>query len=109
MKTMIRAFVTMALLTPASVLAAPAPWKAGIASIKITPDIPLPMAGYDSRTKPFTNVEHNIYAKALALEDEQGQRAVLITTDLLGLSRAIAEPVCERIQKDTKLSRSQIL
>ena len=56
------------------------------------------MAGYASRTKPFQKVEQDIYAKALALEDEQGHRAVLITTDLLGLSRAIAEPVCERIE-----------
>jgi len=105
----IGAFFVLALLAPIGAFAAEAPWKAGIAAIKITPEIPLPMAGYDSRTKPFTNIEHDIYAKALALEDEQGQRAVLITTDLLGLSRAIAEPVCERIEKNTKLTRSQIL
>src|SRR5437667_1037969 len=84
-------------------------WKAGLAAIKITPERPVPMAGYASRTKPFQKVEQDIYAKALALEDEQGHRAVLITTDLLGLSRTIAEPVCERIQKITRLGRSELL
>ena len=74
-------------------------WKAGLATVKITPEKPVPMAGYASRIKPFEKVEQDIYAKALALEDRQGHRAVLVTTDLLGLSRAIAEPVCERIEQ----------
>src|ERR1051326_1869461 len=89
--------------------AAEAEWKTGLASIKITPDKPVPMAGYASRVKPFEKVEQDIYVKALALEDHSGKRAVLITTDLLGLSQAIAEPVCERIRQKTKLERSQIL
>jgi len=89
--------------------AAETEWKAGLATIKITPEKPVPMAGYASRTKPFEKIEQDIYAKALALEDHRGHRAVLITTDLLGLSRAIAEPVCERIQQKAKLARSDIL
>jgi hypothetical protein len=52
-------------------------WKAGLATVKITPEKPVPMAGYASRTKPFEKVEQDIYAKALALEDRQGHRAVL--------------------------------
>ena len=54
-------------------------------------------------------MEQDIYAKALALEDRQGHRAVLVTTDLIGLARAVAEPVCKRIQEKTKLARNQIL
>src|SRR3989442_8259574 len=84
-------------------------WKVGLANVKITPEKPVPMAGYASRTKPFEKVEQDIYAKAMALEDRQGNRAVLVTTDLIGLSRAVAEPVCRRIQDKTKLVRSQIL
>jgi hypothetical protein len=84
-------------------------WKVGLASVKITPEKPVPMSGYASRTKPFEKVEQDIYAKAMALEDRQGHRAVLVTTDLIGLSRAVAEPVCQRIQDKTKLDRSHIL
>jgi hypothetical protein len=28
-------------------------WKVGLASVKITPEVPLFMSGYSSRTKPF--------------------------------------------------------
>jgi len=100
--------VLLALIIPSAEAVEPE-WKAGLATVKITPEIPVPMAGYASRTKPYEKLEQDIYAKALALEDREGHRAVLMTTDLLGLSRAVAEPVCERIQQKTKLSRSQIL
>jgi neutral ceramidase len=100
------------LLAVAGILRAPgaeAEWKAGVATIKITPDIPVPMAGYASRSKPYEKVEQDIYAKALAIEDGNGHRAVLVTTDLIGLARSISDPICARIQEKTKLSRSQIL
>src|SRR6476660_4491907 len=106
MKTIIGILV-FSLLTARCTNAAEMEWKAGLATVKITPEKPVPMAGYASRTKPFEKVEQDIYAKALALEDRQGHRAVLVTSDLLSLSRAIAEPVCERIQQTTKLARSE--
>src|SRR5947199_6743329 len=108
MKT-IAALLLFSLVAALCTKAAELEWKAGLANVKITPETPVPMAGYASRTKPFEKVEQDIYAKALALEDRQGNRGVLITTDLIGISRAVAEPVCQRIQDKTKLVRSQIL
>src|SRR5438477_3900093 len=106
-----RVLVALSVVTLAEVCAHPAEseWKVGLANVRITPETPVPMAGYASRTKPFEKVEQDIYAKALALEDRQGNRAVLVTTDLIGISRAVAEPVCQRIQDKTKLVRSRIL
>ncbi|HEX4646777.1 MAG TPA: neutral/alkaline non-lysosomal ceramidase N-terminal domain-containing protein, partial [Verrucomicrobiae bacterium] len=89
--------------------AADTEWKAGLATVKITPETPVPMAGYASRVKPYTSVAQDIYAKALALEDRQGHRAVLVTTDLIGISRAVANPICERITAKTGLTRHEIL
>jgi len=77
--------------------------------VKITPEKTVAMAGNAARTNPFDHGAQDIYAKALELEDQQGDRAVLVTTDLIGVSREVAEPVCERIQEKTKLPRSQIL
>jgi neutral/alkaline ceramidase-like enzyme len=99
-------FLILGALTAA---AAEVDWKVGVATIKITPDAPVPMAGYASRSKPYEKVEQDIYAKALALEDGEGHRAVLVTTDLIGIARGIADPICARITEKTKLSRSQIL
>src|SRR6266571_1344357 len=106
-----RVWVAISVVTLAVWCAYPAEseWKVGLANVKITPEKPVPMAGYASRTKPFEKVEQDIYAKALALEDRQGNRAVLVTTDLIGIARAVAEPVCQRIADKTKLVRRQIL
>ncbi|MEX2137924.1 MAG: neutral/alkaline non-lysosomal ceramidase N-terminal domain-containing protein [Pirellulales bacterium] len=84
-------------------------WKVGIATVKITPEEPLQMAGYASRTRPFERVNDDLYAKALALEDADGHRAVIIATDLIGFKAAIAEPICRQITEKTGLARDQIL
>ena len=93
------------------VLAAPADhdWKVGLASIKITPDEPVQMSGYASRTKPFEKVNDDLYAKALVLEDPQGHRGVIVTSDLIGFRAEIGEPICERIAAKTGLKREEIL
>ncbi len=44
-------------------------WKAGVASVVITPEEPMWMAGYASRDKPSEGKTHDLFAKALALED----------------------------------------
>src|SRR5213593_1424702 len=100
MKTIV-ATLLVSLVAAARTNAAETEWKAGLATVKITPEKPVPMAGYASRTKPFEKVEQDIYAKALALEDREGHRAVLLTTDLIGISRAVAEPICQRIAEKT--------
>jgi hypothetical protein len=84
-----------------------AQWQAGAASVKITPAKPVAMSGYAARTRPFERVELDIYAKALALDDGEGHRGVIVTMDLVGLSSAIAEPVCRRIAEQSGLKREQ--
>jgi hypothetical protein len=84
-------------------------WKVGLAKIKITPDEPVFLAGYASRNKPYEKVESDLYAKAMWLEDTQGNRAVLVTSDLIGFREAVAEPICARIGEKTGLRRDQIL
>ena len=99
------------MLLALALLAAPADddWRIGLASVKITPDEPLQMSGYASRTKPFEKVNDDLNAKAIAFEDAQGHRGVIVTTDLIGFRAGIAEPMCERICEKTGLKREQIL
>src|SRR5262249_19621264 len=65
--------------------------------------------GYANRTKPFEKVVADLYVKVLVLEDRDGHRGVIVTSDLLGFPSAVAEPICERIAKKTGLKREQIL
>src|SRR5438105_15241783 len=97
------------LLTAPVTFAAEPDWKAGLARVKITPERPVLMSGYAGRTRPFEKVVADLHVKALVLEDSKGQRGVVVTSDLLGFSAAVAEPICERIARATGLKRAQIL
>src|SRR6516225_7839059 len=99
--------VVVALVGPA--LAEEPDWKVGLAQVKITPQQPVFMAGYASRDRPFEKITADLYAKALAVEDRDGHLGILVTTDLIGLSAAIAEPICDRLADKAKLNREQIL
>lgn len=85
-----------------------AAWKAGAARAQITPVEPMWMAGYASRDRPAEGKSTDLWAKALALEDEEGHRAILLTLDLVGISRTLSVAVCERITKRFGLQRSSI-
>lgn len=84
-------------------------WKAGLAEVIITPQKSLWMAGYASRTKPSEGVIQELYAKALALEDHSGKRAVLVTSDLLGLPASVSHNIATRVEKQYHLTRGQLL
>jgi neutral ceramidase len=86
-----------------------AEWKVAFASVKITPEQPVSLAGYSGRTGPFEKVESDLYAKALCLEDSKSQVGVLVTTDLIGLGADLCENVCSRVAQSTGLKREQIL
>ena len=60
--------------------------RMGAAKVNITPEVPVPMTGYASRTEPFTGVHDSLYATALYFKDP-GNSLLLITADLIGYSR----------------------
>lgn len=96
------------LLFVGAAIPARASWKAGFAKIKITPHGSLWMAGYAARTHASEGTLLDLHAKALALEDETGRRAVLVTTDLLGLPRSVSEAVATRVKQKYGLGREQL-
>ena len=71
-------------------------WKAGVAKVVITPIAPVWMSGYP-RDHPAEGKDQDLWAKALALEDANGRRAVLITMDLVGIDRETSRRVCEQL------------
>ncbi|WP_423130217.1 neutral/alkaline non-lysosomal ceramidase N-terminal domain-containing protein [Gaoshiqia sp. Z1-71] len=84
-------------------------WKAGVARIKITPTTSLWMAGYAARTQTAEGKLHDLWAKALYLEDAQANRALLVTTDILGYTRDMSEKICRGIMSASGIERSQII
>jgi hypothetical protein len=85
-------------------------WKAGVATAKITPERPLILLGYTSRDGPYEGVSDDLSARALALEDAGGRRAVLIAADLVGFQAAIVtDAVAGRIAERTGLARERLI
>lgn len=84
-------------------------WKAGVATVVITPSQPMWMAGYASRTKPSDGVLTDLHAKALAIEDSTGSRAVIVTTDLISIPRVLREQVVAAVGQQFKLNGNGLL
>lgn len=101
------ALLLVCVMLPAA--AQDAEWLIGMASVKITPDKPMELAGYANRVALFTGVTSDLHAKALALQDKDGHRALLITADILGFPRKVTDEVCAEITKRTGLPREAML
>jgi len=84
-------------------------WKAGIATTVITPAQSMWMSGYAARTKPSEGKVHDLHAKALALEDNQGSRFVIVTVDLLGVSRSLRDWLEKQVHERYKLHPEYLL
>jgi len=84
-------------------------WKAGTARAVITPRQPLWLAGYGNRDHPSEGTLHDLWIKALALEDAAGHRAVILTSDLCGISREMYDSLCRKFQDRFGLDRSQVM
>lgn len=86
----------------------PLRWKAGTARKNITPVGPLWMAGYGARSRPAEEKVTDLWAKFLVLQDRDGNRAVLVTMDVLGMERVFVQSICARLEKQFGLRRDQI-
>src|SRR5262249_5857168 len=85
-------------LTVASAAEPATTWKAGVARADTTPTAPVRMAGYASRTSPSQGVAHQLFAKALAISDDRGTKAVVVTCDIIAFRRTFTNRVIERVK-----------
>jgi neutral ceramidase len=83
-------------------------WKAGIAKAVITPEKAVWLAGYGSKRVPDGKL-HDLWMKALALEDAAGKRVILITSDFQGVPKGMSDLVFEQLQKQYKLERQHVM
>jgi neutral ceramidase len=85
-------------------------WKAGAATVVITPEESVWMAGYAARNRPAEGTLHDLKAKALAIEDANGELAVLVTTDLIGFrGNYMSGRIIERLGERYGLASDQVI
>lgn len=84
-------------------------WKAGVARANITPDESIWMAGFGFRNKPSEGVTTDIWASALALEDANGHRAVIIAIDNAGIRKELSDAIRAKLRTAYNLINEQIV
>jgi len=110
MRTQLTALLS--LFTASGLFAAeplPTPWKAGVATVVITPDTNMWMAGYASRTNASSGAFNKLRAKALAIEDDKGARIVFVTLDLIGVPRTLRLGLEKRVKDKFSLPPEGLL
>ncbi|MBI3119373.1 MAG: neutral/alkaline non-lysosomal ceramidase N-terminal domain-containing protein, partial [Candidatus Hydrogenedentes bacterium] len=106
--TVLRTATVLVSCTTAS-LAAAQDMKVGVGRQVITPEKPMWLAGYASRIAPSEGKVHDLWAKALAFEDETGARAVIVTTDLLTMPAVLAHAVAAQVQERWNIPRERLM
>jgi Neutral/alkaline non-lysosomal ceramidase, N-terminal len=106
---MVAMLVTVAALAASGRAAPAAGWKAGVAREAITPTRPTWMAGYASRDKPSEGAVHDLWAKALVLEDPEGRKAALVTLDLCGIGRELSNGIRDAIGAKLGAGRDRVV
>jgi hypothetical protein len=84
-------------------------WKAGLAKSVITPKQAMWMAGYGSRTGPSEGTQQELYLRVLALEDGQGHRGIVLSSDTLGIPQSMSDELAVKLKSRFGLDRSQVL
>ena len=99
-----------AMQQPAPPSAAPRlDWNAGVARVLVTPQEPIFMKGYGSRTKPSEGVRQDLFVKALALQHGSEPIAVLVTSDLHSYTRRMSETIADAVQKKYGIPRDRLV
>ena len=84
-------------------------FRVGIARRSITPEFPIWLNGYAGREKPSEGKSHDLWVKALVIEENSGSKVIIVTVDVLGLSREITGQVADRVIRKYGIRRSQLL
>ena len=86
-----------------------AAWQAGVATIEITPERSLWMAGFAARKEASQGAALPLHAKALALKCGTQPTAVLVTVDVLGVTARITNRVASLVQRRHRIRRADLL
>ncbi len=84
-------------------------WTAGSDFAVITPEKSTWMAGYASRKKPSEGVASDLYAKAVVLDDGEGNRAAIVTFDLITVPRELRDRVAAKAEELYQIPSESVL
>ncbi len=99
--------VVVLILAVASLRAAE-PVLVGTARIDITPEGPIRLSGYGSRTTETEQIGTRLYARALAIGSDAQRPAVLITVELIGIGEESSDVVAAALAARHGIERARL-
>jgi neutral ceramidase len=85
-----------------------APLLMGVSQVNITPEVPIPMSGYDARKTPFTGIHDSLFASALYFKSSK-LSLLLITADLIGYNKQFIDETRKMISARTGIIPEHIM
>jgi Neutral/alkaline non-lysosomal ceramidase, N-terminal len=86
-----------------------AEFRAGAAKAKITPEELGWLGGYSHRNRPAEGVAADLWTRALAVEDKQGHRRVLVSTDIHIFTRELHREIADAVRKRHGLEERDLM
>lgn len=83
-------------------------YQVGVAKVDITPEYPIRLNGFGSRRTESEGISQRIWARALAIGEEDGEPFLLITLDSLGIRMSMVDEVAKRIHENEGIARERI-
>src|SRR5262249_42402668 len=84
-------------------------FRAGAARAKITPEEPGWLGGYGHRNRPAEGVAADLWARALALQDDRGHRCVLVNAGPHIFTRSLHREIVEAARKRFGLGPGEVM
>jgi putative membrane-bound dehydrogenase-like protein len=102
-------------------------WRVGVAKVDITPDQPLRLSGYGSRSEPSEAVDTPLAARCLAVssnvtaegakpggdgatdQPRQAEIHLLVSIDTIGLPASLSGQICQQIEARHQIPRSRVM
>ena len=112
--SILRRLVLVALLWPfaACMLLAPSSsgeWKVGAAKADITPDVPVRLSGYGSRTLSTAEIDDRLFARVMTLKYAEQPPLVIVSLDAIGLSASLTDQIHTQLRSRFSLERKQVV
>jgi neutral ceramidase len=81
--------------------------RVGVAAVDITPPLGIPLAGY-YHARGADGVLDPLFSKAMVIECE-GERAALVTVDLISVTRSITDQARQEIERNTGIPANRVM
>ena len=83
--------------------------EVGFAKVDITPDVPLRLSGYGSRSTVSEGVDERLSARVMAIRTAGSQLSILVSVDTIGFPGSLTKSIAKRVEEQHSVARSHFV